>query len=113
MANAGSDVDDESWEEASDIFEVRSEADETEPEEPEVSVSDEEESTVIERPPASEKKQSSKSLLHSASGKIGSSSCQKEKWNGEPKRRKLPSECSEMAREQLPTAEQDTEPSTS
>ena len=54
MANAGSDVDDESWEEASDIFEVRSEAGETEPEEPEVSVSDEEESTIIERPPVSE-----------------------------------------------------------
>ena len=47
-------MDDESWEEASDIFEVRSEAGGTEPEEPEVSVSDEEESTIIERPPVSE-----------------------------------------------------------
>ena len=54
MANAGSDVDDESWEDASDIFKVRSEAGETEPEEPEVPINDDEENTVIEAPPVSE-----------------------------------------------------------
>ena len=66
MANAGSDVDDESWEEASDIFEVRSEAGEMDPEEPEVSASDEEESTVIESTAGVRNKQSSKSLSHPA-----------------------------------------------
>ena len=54
MANAGSDVEDGSWEEASDIFEVRPEVGESGPEETEAPDSNAGSATIVGEPPVSE-----------------------------------------------------------